>query len=96
MRNVSNKVVEKNSKHISYFEKLVVYEIMWKNTVEFDRLQVTISLMSIACWIHKGYKHKFRIYKASQEKRTMFWEVIVSAILTKKLYMNMCPIPNGF
>jgi hypothetical protein len=32
----------------------------------------------------------------SQEERTIFWEVIVSVILSKKLYMNMCPIPNGF
>jgi hypothetical protein len=32
----------------------------------------------------------------SQEERTIFWEVIVSVILGKKLYMNMCPIPNGF
>jgi hypothetical protein len=28
--------------------------------------------------------------------RTIFWEVIVSVILSKKLYMNMCPIPKGF
>jgi hypothetical protein len=32
----------------------------------------------------------------SQEERSIFWEVIVSVILSKKLYMNMCPIPNGF
>jgi hypothetical protein len=32
----------------------------------------------------------------SQEERIIFWEVIVSVILSKKLYMNMCPIPNGF
>ena len=32
----------------------------------------------------------------SQEERSIFWEVIVSAILSKKLYTNMCPIPNGF
>jgi hypothetical protein len=32
----------------------------------------------------------------SQEERTIFWEVIVSVILSKKLYINMCPIPNGF
>jgi hypothetical protein len=24
------------------------------------------------------------------------WEVIVSVILSKILYMHMCPIPNGF
>jgi hypothetical protein len=32
----------------------------------------------------------------SQEERTIFWEVIVSVIISKKLYMNMCPIPNSF
>jgi hypothetical protein len=32
----------------------------------------------------------------SQEERPIFWEVIVSVILNKKLYVNMCPIPNGF
>jgi hypothetical protein len=26
----------------------------------------------------------------------VFWEVIVSVILRKKLYMYMCPIPEGF
>jgi hypothetical protein len=35
-------------------------------------------------------------YRVSQEERTIFWEVIVSVILSKKLYMNMCPIPNRF
>jgi len=33
--------------------------------------------------------------RVSQEERSVFWEVIVSAILSKNLYMNMCPIPNG-
>ena len=35
------------------------------------------------------------LYRVSQEERSIFWEVIVSVILSKKLYMNMCPIPNG-
>jgi hypothetical protein len=26
----------------------------------------------------------------------MFWEVIVSVILSKDMYLYMCPIPNGF
>jgi hypothetical protein len=26
----------------------------------------------------------------------MFWEVIVSVILRKEVYMNICPILNGF
>jgi hypothetical protein len=37
-----------------------------------------------------------RQYNVSQEERSIFWEVTVSVILSKKLYMNMCPIPNGF
>jgi hypothetical protein len=36
------------------------------------------------------------IYRVSQEERSIFWEVIVSVILSKNLYMKMCPIPNGF
>ena len=38
----------------------------------------------------------FELYRVSQEERSIFWEVMVSVILSKKLYMNMCPIPNGF
>jgi hypothetical protein len=26
----------------------------------------------------------------------LFWEVILSVILSKKVYMYMCPLPNGF
>jgi hypothetical protein len=36
------------------------------------------------------------IYKVSQEESSIFWEVIVSVILTKKVYTYMCPIPNSF
>jgi hypothetical protein len=32
----------------------------------------------------------------SQEVKSIFWEAIVLVILSKKLYMYMCPIPNGF
>jgi len=35
-------------------------------------------------------------YRVSQEERSIFWGVIVSVILSKNIYMNMCPIPNGF
>jgi hypothetical protein len=31
-----------------------------------------------------------------QEERSIFWEVIVPVIPRKKVYMNMCPIKNGF
>jgi hypothetical protein len=32
----------------------------------------------------------------SQEERSILGEVIVSAIVSKNMYMYMCPIPNGF
>jgi hypothetical protein len=32
----------------------------------------------------------------SQEETSIFWEVTVSAILSKKVYMYMWPIPNCF
>ena len=34
--------------------------------------------------------------QVSREQSSVFWEVIVSVILSKKLYMNTCPVPNGF
>jgi len=57
MRNVSDKIVEKIKTHIlcSIFSprKLCPYEIMWKNTVQTDKLKMTIrsgSLLSfLAC-----------------------------------------------
>jgi hypothetical protein len=30
------------------------------------------------------------------EERSIFWEVMVSVIVSKKVYMYMCPIANGF
>jgi hypothetical protein len=36
------------------------------------------------------------VYRVSQEERSIFREVIVSVIPSKKVYMNMCPLPNGF
>jgi hypothetical protein len=37
------------------------------------------------------------IIKMCQEESSIFWEVIVSVILSKKkMYMYMYPIPNGF
>ena len=32
----------------------------------------------------------------SQEERSIFWDVIISVIVRKNIYMNMCPVPNGF
>ena len=38
----------------------------------------------------------YMIHRVSQEERSIFWEVIISVILSKNIYMNTCPIPNGF
>jgi hypothetical protein len=36
------------------------------------------------------------IYRMFQEEVLIFWEFILSFILSKKLFKYMCPIPNGF
>ena len=36
------------------------------------------------------------LYRVSQEESTIFWEIILSVILSKNVYTNKCPIPNGF
>jgi hypothetical protein len=41
------------------------------------------------------YREKL-LYRMSQEEGSVFWEVIVSVILNKKVYTYMCPIPNSF
>jgi hypothetical protein len=35
-------------------------------------------------------------YRESQEQRSIFWEDIISGILSRKVHMRMCPIPKGF
>ena len=39
--------------NVFFFEIHAVYEIMWKNTVDPDRPQMTTWLMRITCWIPK-------------------------------------------
>jgi hypothetical protein len=34
--------------------------------------------------------------QVSQEERSIFWEVTVSVILSKNVYMHICPILNDF
>ena len=59
MRNVSDKSCTENQNtrflfnNIFFFENRDVYEIMWKNTVEFDRSQI-IWCMLTTCWIPKA------------------------------------------
>jgi hypothetical protein len=38
----------------------------------------------------------FHVYRVSQEEISIFLEVILSVILSKSVYIHMCPIPNGF
>ena len=47
-------VVENINKHILcsvIFENCAIYEVIWKNTVELDRSQMTIWRMGVAWWI---------------------------------------------
>ena len=57
-RNISAKFVEKIKTHYKfrYLFNNGVYEIIWKNTVEADRPQMTIKIrrMRCACWIPKA------------------------------------------
>jgi hypothetical protein len=41
-------------------------------------------------------KGRWDLYRVSQEEMSVFWEVTVSVILSKGVYMYMCPILNGF
>jgi hypothetical protein len=41
-----------------------------------------------------SYDHT--LYSMSQEEGSIFWEVIVPVIISKKVYMYMCPILNDF
>jgi len=59
MRNVSYKSCTENQNthfvfRIFFFRKSCVYEIMWKNIVEWGRPQMAIWRMRIACWIPKA------------------------------------------
>jgi hypothetical protein len=42
------------------------------------------------------YFHKRRCIQRVLGERSIFWEVIVSVVLSKKVYMYMCPIPSDF
>jgi hypothetical protein len=52
------------------------------------------------CWIHSYtlvvYEYLAVLYRMSQEEKSVFWEVMVSDIMSNKVYMYMYPIPNGF
>jgi hypothetical protein len=50
---------------------------------------------SIVPWPLHQYIYIYT-HRMSQEKRSIFWEVIVSVSLSKNHYMSMCPILNSF
>jgi hypothetical protein len=52
----------------------------------------TLTSYVVLCYLKSLYR---RLYRMSQDARS-FWEVIVSVILSKEVYMYMCPIPRGF
>jgi hypothetical protein len=57
MRNVSgNSCREKNAHFVFsiFFFNCAVFEIMWKNIVELDRLQMTVWCMHFACQLTKA------------------------------------------
>jgi len=61
MKNISDKSYrETRNTHFVFcnffFENRAFYEVMWKNTVEGSRPQMTIWCMCIACWIPKATK----------------------------------------
>jgi hypothetical protein len=59
---------------------------------------IIIFLASVQSFRCDNYSHsvKLRIIWNVCVGKVIFWEVTVSVILSKKLYMYMCPIPNGF
>jgi len=59
MRKVSDELCRENqNKHFKFNffppENRAIYEVIWKNMVEPDRLQMTIWRMYIACWVTKA------------------------------------------
>ena len=59
IRNISDKVCRENQNTHFYVQWLffpenrAVYKIIWKNTVQPDRPQITIRNVRFACWIRK-------------------------------------------
>jgi hypothetical protein len=49
-----------------------------------------------SCQVYAACITVLLLYRVSQDERSIFWEVIVSVMLNKRVYMYMCPIPNGF
>jgi len=57
MRNISDKSCRENQNThfmFNHFFNRAIYEIMWKNSAEPNRPQMTIWRMSFTCWITKA------------------------------------------
>jgi hypothetical protein len=74
-------VISKSSK---FSRILLVFQI---NLSQVSQLKVYMHCMS------PSYLDNIQV---SQEERLLFWEVTVSAILSKIIFIDVCPIPNGF
>jgi hypothetical protein len=71
-------------------------DIMSKGTIRNKSRLIAIDY-SIK-YLHSHSPQLFRfylvIYRMPQEQMSIFWNVIVSAILGSEMYMYMCPSPN--
>jgi hypothetical protein len=78
---------QKNAFHI--YVKYIIHNFSYNMDLHYVTLEMksTVSDQTIADrWL----------YRMSQDERSILWEVIISVILSKKVYMYTCPIPNGF
>ena len=83
-----------------FFRKSCLYEIMWKNTVEPGRPQITIWRMHISCWIPKvtntlseyviSLLTAFSLQQWLQERFSVLLNTYIACLLTyKKLILMM-------
>jgi hypothetical protein len=72
------------------------------NTPAYGATRLVVATYGIALSLSVSSSHRLmsgtspttrsRIYRVSQEERSIFWVTI----LNKKMYMYVCPIPKGF
>jgi hypothetical protein len=72
---------------------------IWNNVTEVRALALSLDLQTGPLYSLRLILLKSQynlIYRMSQEDRPIFWEVMVSAILSKNVYMYMYLIPKSF
>jgi hypothetical protein len=100
MKNVSDKSCGENQNTYFvfsnpppfFFENRVVYEIMWKNTVERGRLQMAIWNMRIACWVPKAMDthseyvntYSFPLQQWLCERASILWNMYITFLVEIK------------